>query len=77
MLKDTLSKQCQRVCLTTDTWTSIRQVHYMRLTAHFIDWRLQKRQPHWKRCFETIVYHCSMREATERNLWQSAPSDSG
>ena len=36
---------CQRVCLTTDTWTSIQNVNYMVLTAHFIDndWKLQKR----------------------------------
>ncbi|XP_073526241.1 uncharacterized protein, partial [Phyllobates terribilis] len=35
----------QRICLTTDTWTSIQNVNYMALTAHFIDnqWNLQKR----------------------------------
>ncbi|XP_073017927.1 zinc finger BED domain-containing protein DAYSLEEPER-like [Primulina eburnea] len=34
-----------RVCLTTDTWTSIQRINYMCLTAHFIDknWNLQKR----------------------------------
>ncbi|XP_073032144.1 zinc finger BED domain-containing protein RICESLEEPER 2-like isoform X2 [Primulina eburnea] len=34
-----------RVCLTTDTWTSIQRINYMCLTAHFIDknWILQKR----------------------------------
>ena len=34
-----------RVCLTTDTWTSIQNLNYMCLTAHFIDddWKLQKR----------------------------------
>lgn len=39
-------KQCtQRICITTDTWTSIQRVNYMCLTAHFIDdeWKLQKR----------------------------------
>ncbi|KAL9170582.1 hypothetical protein ABFS82_04G154100 [Erythranthe guttata] len=35
----------ERVCLTTDTWTSIQNINYMCLTAHWIDkeWRLQKR----------------------------------
>ncbi|KAK3225357.1 hypothetical protein Dsin_005219 [Dipteronia sinensis] len=34
-----------RVCLTTDTWTSIQNINYMVVTAHFIDeqWHLQKR----------------------------------
>lgn len=27
----------QRVCLTTDTWTSIQRISYMCITAHFID----------------------------------------
>ncbi|KAI8533953.1 hypothetical protein RHMOL_Rhmol10G0050800 [Rhododendron molle] len=36
-----LLKGC-RVCLTTDTWTSIQNLNYMCLTAHFIDdnWKL-------------------------------------
>ncbi|BAT89394.1 hypothetical protein VIGAN_06034100, partial [Vigna angularis var. angularis] len=44
-LKIFLSKQCERVCLTTDTWTSIQNLNYMSLTAHFIDndWKLQKK----------------------------------
>lgn len=35
----------RRVCLTTDTWTSIQNLNYMCLTVHFIDddWKLQKR----------------------------------
>jgi hypothetical protein len=35
----------QRVCLTTDTWTSIQNINYMYITAHFIDpkWTLHKR----------------------------------
>ncbi|KAF7139508.1 hypothetical protein RHSIM_Rhsim07G0239000 [Rhododendron simsii] len=35
----------RRICLTTDTWTSIQNLNYMCLTAHFIDddWNLQKR----------------------------------
>jgi len=36
-LKFFLSKQCERVCLTTDTWTSIQNLNYMSLTTHFID----------------------------------------
>ncbi|KAL5789248.1 hypothetical protein ACOSQ2_004136 [Xanthoceras sorbifolium] len=34
-----------RVCLTTDTWTSIQNINYMVVTAHYIDdyWKLQKR----------------------------------
>ncbi|XP_062028733.1 zinc finger BED domain-containing protein RICESLEEPER 3-like [Rosa rugosa] len=34
-----------RVCLTTDTWTSVQNINYMVLTAHFIDhgWQLHKR----------------------------------
>ena len=27
----------QRVCLTTDTWTSIQNLNYVYLTAHYID----------------------------------------
>lgn len=35
----------ERLCLTTDTWTSIQKYGYMCLTGHWIDkeWRLQKR----------------------------------
>ncbi|XP_050248515.1 zinc finger BED domain-containing protein RICESLEEPER 1-like [Quercus robur] len=35
----------RRVCLTTDTWTSIQNLCYMSLTSHFIDddWKLHKR----------------------------------
>ncbi|KAF8661542.1 hypothetical protein HU200_056963 [Digitaria exilis] len=35
----------QRICLTTDTWTSRQNLCYMSLTAHWIDdeWNLQKR----------------------------------
>ncbi|PHT30210.1 hypothetical protein CQW23_30195 [Capsicum baccatum] len=34
-----------RICLTTDTWTSVQKLNYMCLTAHFIDrdWVLHKR----------------------------------
>ncbi|KAL4627407.1 hypothetical protein ACB092_05G163800 [Castanea dentata] len=35
----------QRVYLTTDTWTSVQNLNYMCLTAHFIDsdWKIHKR----------------------------------
>jgi len=44
-LKTFLKKSCVRVCLTTDTWTSIQNLNYICLTAHFIDedWKLHKR----------------------------------
>ncbi|XP_052181165.1 zinc finger BED domain-containing protein DAYSLEEPER-like [Diospyros lotus] len=44
-LKSFFVKNSQRVSLTTDTWTSIQNVNYMVLTAHFIDfeWKMQKR----------------------------------
>ncbi|CAI0449146.1 unnamed protein product [Linum tenue] len=35
----------QRVCLTTDTWTSVQNLNYMCLTSHWIDdqWKLHKK----------------------------------
>ncbi|KAL2237286.1 UNVERIFIED_CONTAM: putative AC transposase [Sesamum indicum] len=44
-LKSFIKNHAQRVCITTDTWTSIQKVNYMCLTAHFIDddWKLHKR----------------------------------
>ncbi|KAK4394389.1 putative AC transposase [Sesamum angolense] len=44
-LKSFIKDHAQRVCITTDTWTSIQKVNYMCLTAHFIDddWNLHKR----------------------------------
>ncbi len=40
-----LRKSCQRISVTTDTWTSVTNANYMCLTAHFIDneWKLQHR----------------------------------
>ena len=42
-LKEALRKQ--QVCLPTDTWTSIQNLNYMCLTAHFIDsdWKIHQR----------------------------------
>ncbi|KAJ9541479.1 hypothetical protein OSB04_027985 [Centaurea solstitialis] len=44
-LRDMLVKRKQRVCLTTNTWKSCQNLHYMCLTAHLIDdsWVLQKK----------------------------------
>lgn len=44
-LKKLFSESLHGVSLTTDTWTSIQNVNYMVLTAHFIDgnWNLHKR----------------------------------
>lgn len=44
-LKSELKKSTLRVCLTTDTWTSLQRMNYMCLTAHYIDenWKLQKK----------------------------------
>ncbi|XP_024156351.1 zinc finger BED domain-containing protein RICESLEEPER 2-like [Rosa chinensis] len=44
-IKNILATYSQRVSLTIDTWTSIQNVNYMVLTAHFIDenWVLHKR----------------------------------
>ncbi|KAF2308942.1 hypothetical protein GH714_025281 [Hevea brasiliensis] len=40
-----IASQCQRVSLTTDTWTSVQNLSYLCLTAHFIysKWKMQKR----------------------------------
>ncbi|KAM4132835.1 hypothetical protein ACJW30_01G282100 [Castanea mollissima] len=44
-LKIFLEKSTQRISLTTDTWTSIQNINYMCLIAHFIDddWQYHKR----------------------------------
>ena len=44
-LKKELTKVGQRICLTTDCWTSSTQMAYMCLIAHYIDsdWHLHKR----------------------------------
>lgn len=44
-LKQIFMKSNQRICLTTDTWTSVLNLSYMCLTAHWIDkdWKLHKR----------------------------------
>lgn len=44
-LKQLLKNNTGRICLTTDSWTSIQRINYMCLTAHFIDndWKLNKK----------------------------------
>ncbi|XP_057740345.1 zinc finger BED domain-containing protein RICESLEEPER 2-like [Arachis stenosperma] len=44
-LKTVFKQPNQSVCLTTDCWTSVQNLNYMCLTAHYIDhdWKLQKR----------------------------------
>jgi hypothetical protein len=44
-LKMFIQEQCNRVCLTTDGWTSQQQDSYMTVTTHFIDkdWCLHKK----------------------------------
>ena len=44
-LRSFLRYNCARICLTIDCWTSVQNLNYMVLTAHFIDnqWTLQKR----------------------------------
>ena len=44
-IKVQLQKSTQRVCLTTDTWTSLQRINYMCLTAHYVDdsWKLHKK----------------------------------
>ncbi|KAK9286316.1 hypothetical protein L1049_014706 [Liquidambar formosana] len=44
-LKEFLNNSVERVSLTTDLWTSLQNISYMCLTAHFIgkDWKLHKR----------------------------------
>ena len=37
ILKKVFKEACPKVCLTTDTWTSIQKINYICLTTHFID----------------------------------------
>ena len=36
-LKEYFVHVCQRVCATTDTWTSLQMINYMCITPHFVD----------------------------------------
>ncbi|XP_070025760.1 zinc finger BED domain-containing protein RICESLEEPER 1-like [Nicotiana sylvestris] len=44
-LKSIFKESKQRICITTDTWTSIQRINYMCVTAHYIDknWNLHKK----------------------------------
>ncbi|KAG8633975.1 hypothetical protein MANES_17G003183v8 [Manihot esculenta] len=44
-LKSYFQKSSQRICITTDTWTSLQRINYMCITAHYIDdnWTLHKK----------------------------------
>ncbi|CAJ2643835.1 unnamed protein product [Trifolium pratense] len=44
-LRNVFTKTNQSVSLTTDAWTSVQNINYMVLTAHFIDenWKMHKR----------------------------------
>ncbi|XP_058742086.1 zinc finger BED domain-containing protein RICESLEEPER 2-like [Vicia villosa] len=44
-LKALFKSDCNRVAITTDCWTSVQNLNYLTLTAHFIDkdWQYQKR----------------------------------
>jgi len=44
-LKEYLTHSCQRVCVTTITWTSYQRINYMLITTHFMnnDWKLDKK----------------------------------
>jgi hypothetical protein len=44
-LKAFFKTDCNRVALTTDCWTSIQNLNYIVITAHFVDseWTYQKR----------------------------------
>ncbi|XP_059429180.1 zinc finger BED domain-containing protein RICESLEEPER 3-like [Corylus avellana] len=45
LIKKKLLMAGQRICLTTDTWTSIQNMNYMVIIGHFIDhsWKYHKR----------------------------------
>ncbi|XP_065851820.1 zinc finger BED domain-containing protein DAYSLEEPER-like isoform X2 [Euphorbia lathyris] len=44
-LQKFMETNCQSVCLTTDTWTSVQELTYLGITAHFIDedWKLHRK----------------------------------
>ncbi|KAI5323471.1 hypothetical protein L3X38_032543 [Prunus dulcis] len=66
-----------RVSLTTDTWTSVQNINYMVLTAHFLDddWMLHKRvlnfcviQNHKGRTIGRLIEKCLIDWGIERVL---------
>lgn len=65
-IRDALVSRSQMVSLTTDTWTSIQNINYMVLTAHFIDdgWRVHKR----------ILNFCVIRDHKGKTIGQLVES---
>ncbi|KAL6181092.1 hypothetical protein ACLB2K_047748 [Fragaria x ananassa] len=66
-----------RVSLTTDTWTSVQNINYMVLTAHFIDqdWKMHKRilnfcviQNHQGATIGRLIVSCLLQWEIERVL---------
>ncbi|XP_062005944.1 zinc finger BED domain-containing protein RICESLEEPER 2-like [Rosa rugosa] len=66
-----------RVCLTTDTWTSVQNINYMVLTAHFVDvdWKMHKRvinfcviQNHQGATIGRLIESCLLQWEIERVL---------
>jgi hypothetical protein len=54
-LKAFFKSDCSRVAITTDCWTSVQNLNYLTLTAHFIDreWKYHK----WIISFTTVPNH--------------------
>ncbi|KAK8636160.1 hypothetical protein V6N13_004868 [Hibiscus sabdariffa] len=63
LMKKFFGQDTSRICLTTDTWTSLQRVSYMVLTAHWIDeeWMLQKR----------IINFCLISARRDENIGQA------
>ncbi|XP_061375891.1 zinc finger BED domain-containing protein RICESLEEPER 2-like [Gastrolobium bilobum] len=67
-LKQIMSRIPNRVCLTSDVWTTINSEGYICLTAHFVDdnWRLiskilnfcRMKPPHTRVELETTLFDC-------------------
>ncbi|WOL07482.1 hypothetical protein Cni_G16224 [Canna indica] len=60
-MKKLLQLECQRVCLTTDAWTSIQRINYMCITAHFIDRK-------WKVEIKKILNLCPIKSHRGENI---------
>ncbi|GJZ78692.1 zinc finger BED domain-containing protein RICESLEEPER 2-like protein [Tanacetum coccineum] len=67
-----------RICLTTDTWTSLQRINYMCLTAHYIDndWVLRKKVLNFFPIFShrgvdigKAVEMCLLKWGTESNVF--------
>ena len=44
-LKTFIKSQCERISITSDSWTSIQRINYMCMTTHFVNkgWNLHKK----------------------------------